>query len=161
MGRVTALSALLGLAVLATACAGGSDLEETPTDLAALTDATGLDLGTGSATAVWFTTPWCRGCQAGLAEALQVADGRCDVHTAVVIGRAGEGAMGQYLEGAPGTVCGGAPSVVIDTTGAAFGAVPVIAAPTWVFIDGAGDVTVERDEIGASALDDRLRDLAG
>lgn len=155
MSRVLAV---LALALAVAGCAGGSDLESTPTDVAALADATGLELGAGTATALWFTTPWCRGCEEGLAEAMRVADEHCAVQTTVVVGRAGEGAMGQYLEQAS-QVCDGPPQVVVDTSGAAFGAVPVIAAPTWVFVDGDGRVTVARDPLDDDALDDRYRDL--
>jgi len=151
---------VLALALAAAGCAGGSDLEATPTDVDALADATGLELGAGTPTALWFTTPWCRGCEEGLAEAMRAADAHCDVQTTVVVARAGEGAMGQYLEQAS-QVCDGPPPVVVDTTGAAFGAVPVITAPTWVFVDGDGSVTVARDPLDGEALDDRYQDLGG
>lgn len=159
MGRLGALLAVPTALVLLAGCAGGSDLERTAPDLAALDEA-GVVVEPGAPAAVWFTTPWCRGCDTRLADALRVADAHCDVRTTVVVGRAGEGAIGQYLDSADTTVCGGPPTVVVDRTGRAFGAVPVITAPTWLFVDDQGAVSVARDDLDDDALANRLADLA-
>lgn len=159
MGRVRALLAVPTALLLAGGCAGGSDLEGGAPDLATLAEATGVAVDAGTPAALWFTTPWCRGCETRLAEALVVADANCDVQTTVVVGRAGEGAIGQYLDTADTTVCGGPPQVVVDTTGRAFGAVPVLTAPTWLFVDVQGSVEVVRDDVDEGALADQFADL--
>ncbi|MGI9602559.1 MAG: hypothetical protein ACR2QE_11785 [Acidimicrobiales bacterium] len=156
MGR----SIILFIAVLVAAagCSGGSDLEATPVDVHALETAleTAISVDGDEPVAVWFTTPWCRQCDAQLRDALTAAATQCDHQVVVVIGRAGEGAIGQFIDANPvPTSCPDPPAIVIDSTGEAFGAVPVVTAPTWVFVDG-DTVAVERSRLDVDAVIDRL-----
>jgi len=153
--------ALVLIGMISVACSGGSDLEATPTDLAALSAATAIDVTDGEPTAVWFTTPWCRRCDEQLRDVLTTAADHCDVRLVIVVGRAGEGAIGQFLaanEGA-GPCAANPPTIVVDGDGAGFGAVPVITAPTWLFVGADGVAVVERAPVGIDDLRRRLSDL--
>lgn len=135
--------ALSGVALLGAGCGGGSDLEGDDPDIAALTAAPVTSLDTAPSgpvdltgyDAVWFATPWCRRCDQQLAEVVDLYEADCDRSLAVVLGRAGEGAIGQFV-GDRTSACPDPLPVFVDTTGASFGAVPVIAAPIWVTFTG-------------------------
>ncbi|MDH4171668.1 MAG: hypothetical protein OEW42_18960 [Acidimicrobiia bacterium] len=161
MRRLLLLLCLIALS----ACGGGSDLTAPAPDLDALAAAPLIDLDGDPAeplaldpsrpTAIWFTTPWCRQCEPQLQEALAAAAEVCDAHLVIVIGRAAEGAIGQYVDAntVPST-CTDPPRIVTDPTGQGFGSVPVITAPTWLFVTG--DVEVVRDRVPVDQLTERL-----
>ena len=168
---------LVGGLVLA-GCSGGSDLDGRPPDIEGLLGATLVDVDTkvevdlsalaSRDAAIWFWTPvdgLCGSCVDQAALVAELAPAHPDVVVVPVAGRAANGAVKLFLEQQPVRVenCGGgcelAGLTLRDPAGSAWGAVPVITAPVWLFLDDGVLVAVTTGPLDGDDLDRRLQAL--
>lgn len=176
---VRVLVMLLGVALLAAACAAeedtatattaGVDLatgSETGSDATAAPAFTAERLGGGEFdaaslegrnTVLWFWAPWCTTCRA---EAPEVVEAAGEFEGSVeVIGVAGRGDIAAMEEFVEQTGTGGLDHVV-DDDGSIWTQFGVAAQPAFAFIDGDGEVDVFVGTLGSDGLNERMQALA-